>query len=154
MRRLDFVDSLRGLAALYIVVYHMALVPHPRLEAPHWAQAVVLSGGTAVTLFFVVSAFSLCPTMNAHAGELHPVRDFFIRRLFRIAPLFYAMLYGLGLPISASFLLCFALTLGLVLPASLLTYHWIEAPGMKLGKQLLARKQTDLVATIAGPRPI
>ena len=64
------------------------------------------------------------------------------------------MLYGLGLPISASFLLCFALTLGLVLPASLLTYHWIEAPGMKLGKQLLARKQTDLVATIAGPRPI
>jgi peptidoglycan/LPS O-acetylase OafA/YrhL len=92
MRRLDFVDSLRGLAALYIVVYHMALVPHPRLEAPHWAQAVVLSGGTAVTLFFVVSAFSLCHTMNAHAGELHAVRDFFIRRLFRIAPLFYAML--------------------------------------------------------------
>jgi peptidoglycan/LPS O-acetylase OafA/YrhL len=92
MRRLDFVDSLRGLAALYIVVFHMTLVPDPHLEVPHWAQAVVLTGGTAVTLFFVVSAFSLCHTMKAHAGQAGAVRDFYIRRLFRIAPLFYAML--------------------------------------------------------------
>jgi peptidoglycan/LPS O-acetylase OafA/YrhL len=92
MRRLDFVDSLRGLAALYIVVFHMTLVPDPHLEVPHWAQAVVLSGGTAVTLFFVVSAFSLCHAMRAHMGQPGAVRDFYIRRLFRIAPLFYAML--------------------------------------------------------------
>ena len=74
MRRLDFVDSLRGLAALYIVVYHMTLVPNPHLEVPHWAQAVVLSGGTAVTLFFVVSAFSLCHTMKAHIVDFQPFR--------------------------------------------------------------------------------
>jgi peptidoglycan/LPS O-acetylase OafA/YrhL len=92
MRRLDFVDSLRGLAALYIIVYHMTLVPVPNLEVPHWAQAVVLSGGTAVTLFFTISAFSLCHTMKAHAGHPRAVRDFYIRRFFRIAPLFYVML--------------------------------------------------------------
>ena len=92
MRRLDFEEILRGLAALYIVVSHMTLVPDPHLEIPHWAQAVVLSGGTAVTLFFVVSAFSLCHTMKAHAGEPHATRDFYVRRLFRIAPLFYVML--------------------------------------------------------------
>jgi len=371
MRRLDFVDSLRGLAALYIVVFHMTLVPDPHLEVPHWAQAVVLNGGTAVTLFFVVSAFSLCHTMKAHSGQPGAVTDFYIRRLFRIAPLFYAMLvfttvrdvlyfgawhsvwewtksvlfvfnffpgseqgivwaswtigvemvfylvfpllfarfrsfpslmalafaallwtvvfhelvvnlavpaavqanfykfsffrhfpvfilgmlcwlifnrfvaciehspsvgvalilgslwayqallngalnvgfpdpyywqaiiystlllglailptpvfvnrlslfagkisysiyllhpptilflipvyrriYGLGLPISASFLLCFGVTLGLVLPASLVTYHWIEAPGMKLGKRLLARKQVAPVAGATSPQPI
>jgi peptidoglycan/LPS O-acetylase OafA/YrhL len=38
MRRLDFVDSLRGLAALYIVAFHTALVPKPNLAVPHWAR--------------------------------------------------------------------------------------------------------------------
>jgi peptidoglycan/LPS O-acetylase OafA/YrhL len=91
MRRLDFVDSLRGLAALYIVAFHTALVPKPNLAVPHWAQAIVLSGGSAVTLFFVISAFSLCHTMKAHTGQQGEIRDFYIRRLFRIAPLFYVM---------------------------------------------------------------
>jgi len=92
MRRLDFLDSLRGLAALYVVVFHMTLVPNPHLEVPHWAQTVVLNGGTAVTLFFVVSAFSLYHTMKAHVDQPGAFRDFYIRRFFRIAPLFYAML--------------------------------------------------------------
>ena len=69
MRRLDFVDSLRGLAALYIVVFHTAAVPYPALEVPDWARLVVYNGKSAVTLFFVVSAFSLCHTMKAHGGE-------------------------------------------------------------------------------------
>ena len=34
MRRLDFVDSLRGLAAIYVVVYHMVLLPDPNLWYP------------------------------------------------------------------------------------------------------------------------
>jgi peptidoglycan/LPS O-acetylase OafA/YrhL len=371
MRRLDFVDSLRGLAALYIVAFHMAPLPDFHPAVPRWAQAVVLNGGTAVTLFFVVSAFSLCHTMKAHGGQPGEVRDFYIRRLFRIAPLFYAMLvfymvrdvlyfgwwhslwecaknvlfvfnffpgsetgivwaswtigvemifyvafpllfarfrsfpslmalafaallgavifhefvlhlpvpeavqtsfyqfsffrhfpvfilgmlfwlifdrfiadreysrsvgatlilgslwayhallhgalnvgfpddyywqaiiysvlllglaifptpvfvnrlsrfagkisysiyllhpstilflspvyrriYGLGLPVSASFLLCFGVTLGILLPASVLTYRWVEAPGMKLGKWLLARKQVAPIAAATGPQPI
>jgi peptidoglycan/LPS O-acetylase OafA/YrhL len=92
MRRLDFVDSLRGLAAIYIVAYHTTLVPNPDLAVPHWAQAVVLNGGSAVTLFFVISAFSLCHTMKAHTGQQGEIRDFYIRRLFRIAPLFYVVI--------------------------------------------------------------
>jgi peptidoglycan/LPS O-acetylase OafA/YrhL len=92
MRRLDFVDSLRGIAALYVVAFHTALIPNPALAVPHWAQEVVLNGGTAVTLFFVVSAFSLCHTMRSRDGKTRPAREFYVRRLFRIAPLFYAML--------------------------------------------------------------
>ncbi len=92
MRRLDFVDSLRGLAAIYIVVFHTVRVPAPNLVVPHWAQAIVVGGGSAVTLFFIISAFSLCHTMKAHAGQQGEIRDFYIRRLFRIAPLFYVML--------------------------------------------------------------
>jgi peptidoglycan/LPS O-acetylase OafA/YrhL len=91
MRRLDFVDSLRGLAAIYVVVYHMVLLPDPNLLVPHWADAIAHHGGTAVRLFFVISAFSLCHTMKEHTGR-GQVRDFYIRRFFRIAPLFYFML--------------------------------------------------------------
>jgi len=87
MQRLAFLDSLRGLAAVYVVFYHMTLLPDPHLMVPHWASMIVLNGGTAVTLFFIVSAFSLCYAMQRHAHET--IYDFYVRRFFRIAPLFY-----------------------------------------------------------------
>jgi hypothetical protein len=53
-------DSLRGWAASYVIIYHIALMPNPALRTPAWAAPVVLTDGTGVTLFFVASAFSLC----------------------------------------------------------------------------------------------
>ena len=76
---------------------------------------------------------------------LHPPTIFFLIPVYR-------RIYCLGLPVSGSFLLCFGVTLGLVLPASLVTCHWVEAPGMKLGKQFLARKQIAPIATVPSPR--
>jgi peptidoglycan/LPS O-acetylase OafA/YrhL len=90
--RLEFVDSLRGLAALYVAIFHMAVLPDPDLEVPHWAYAVVHHGATAVTLFFIISAFSLCHAMKAHRSESGKILAFYVRRFFRIAPLFYLML--------------------------------------------------------------
>lgn len=94
-RRLDFVDALRGVAALYVVSYHLVFIPStdhgPILGTPHWASAVVENGGTAVTLFFVISAFSLCHTMRNRLMDYNTTADFYIRRLFRIAPLFYVL---------------------------------------------------------------
>jgi peptidoglycan/LPS O-acetylase OafA/YrhL len=90
MRRLDFVDSLRGGAALYVMLMHMTALPP--LAVPQWAKGMVLSGGSAVGLFFIISAFSLCYTMNRHLGVPGETRAFYVRRLFRIAPLFYALL--------------------------------------------------------------
>jgi len=87
--RLDFLDSLRGLAALYVMLFHMALLPEPDLALPQWARMTVLNGGMGVTLFFVVSAFSLFYTMPARLREPHPWGSFFVHRFFRIAPLFY-----------------------------------------------------------------
>jgi len=92
MRRLPFLDSLRGIAAIYVVFYHMALLPNPKLLLPDWASTFVLTGGTGVTLFFVVSGFSLCYTMPAHDSEHGGALSFYIRRFFRIAPLFYFMM--------------------------------------------------------------
>lgn len=87
--RLDFLDALRGLAALYVVIYHMVLIPEPDLVLPRWAHLVAHNGGMGVTLFFVVSAFSLFYTMPLRQREPRPWVSFFLHRFFRIAPLFY-----------------------------------------------------------------
>ncbi len=87
--RLDFLDALRGLAAVYVLVYHMIYISEPDLKVPHWAAMVALNGGMGVTLFFVVSAFSLYYTMPLRLAEPKPWVSFYIHRFFRIAPLFY-----------------------------------------------------------------
>lgn len=90
--RLAFLDSLRGIAAAWVVLYHMIYIPVPNLDVPAWAMPWASIGGIGVTLFFMVSAFSLCYTMPFHQRELNPLRSFYIRRFFRIAPLFYVLL--------------------------------------------------------------
>jgi peptidoglycan/LPS O-acetylase OafA/YrhL len=70
----------------------MMFIPNPNLDVPVWAAALVRTGGMGVTLFFVVSAFSLCYTMPMHERERRPLLSFYVRRFFRIAPLFYVLL--------------------------------------------------------------
>lgn len=93
MRRLGSVDALRGIAATYVVVYHMKLIPKPNLAVPDWLDLFVGGGGSGVTLFFVVSAFSLYYTMPARLKEERPNLSFYMHRFFRIAPLFYLMMF-------------------------------------------------------------
>lgn len=90
--RLDFLDALRGLAAAYVVIYHMALMPQPQLILPLWAEKFTLMGGTGVTLFFIVSAFSLYYTMPMRKSSSRPIASFYLHRLFRVAPLFYFLI--------------------------------------------------------------
>jgi peptidoglycan/LPS O-acetylase OafA/YrhL len=89
-RKLDFIDSLRGFAALYVLVFHFSLITTPNAVAPRWLAPFTGLGGSGVTLFFVVSAFTLCLSSDARRkDEDAPLRNFYIRRFFRIAPLFY-----------------------------------------------------------------
>ncbi len=90
LARLDFIDALRGLAALYVVVFHLAFVGH--VPPPMWAAPVVGLGATGVTLFFLVSAFSLCLSSARLLSLPDGDRVFYLRRFFRIAPLFYVVL--------------------------------------------------------------
>jgi peptidoglycan/LPS O-acetylase OafA/YrhL len=90
LRRLAFLDSLRGLAAIYVVVFHMIFIPRPNLSVPPWASKFAETGATGVTLFFVLSAFSLFYTMPLRLKEAKPSVSFYVHRLFRIAPLFCA----------------------------------------------------------------
>ena len=90
--RLGFLDSLRGWAAIYVILYHTALMPTPALPVPAWAAPVILSGGTGVTLFFVASAFSLCRAARPGEDRGRALAAYAMRRFFRIVPLFYLVL--------------------------------------------------------------
>ncbi|HFK2921820.1 TPA: acyltransferase family protein [Stenotrophomonas maltophilia] len=90
--RLQFLDALRGLAAVYVVLYHVQSMPAPALPvAAAWLPAVHM-GATGVALFFVISAFSLCYTMPRHQASGRPLLSFYLHRFLRIAPLFYVLL--------------------------------------------------------------
>jgi peptidoglycan/LPS O-acetylase OafA/YrhL len=91
--RLEFLDSLRGLSALYVMVFHLRYLPNVPLPAiPAWMLQVANFGGTAVFLFFVISGFSLSMTMTKHLSTPHPNLSYGMSRFFRIAPLFYLMI--------------------------------------------------------------
>jgi peptidoglycan/LPS O-acetylase OafA/YrhL len=92
-RRLDFLDSLRGLAALYVLIFHLRYLPNIPLPAiPAWMLRVANFGGTAVFLFFVISGFSLSMTMKKHLSTPYPTLSYGMSRFFRIAPLFYLLI--------------------------------------------------------------
>ncbi len=83
----SFIDALRGLAILGVIIVHAA---QSFKTLPPWLGRVIPHGQTGVQLFFVVSAFTLFLSLELRKGkEEHPVRNFFIRRLFRIAPMFW-----------------------------------------------------------------
>ncbi|WP_033316167.1 acyltransferase [Pseudochrobactrum sp. AO18b] len=88
-KRIQFLDSLRGYAALWVVAVHVCMMPSPNFILPEWFGVFIKNGTMGVELFFVVSAFSLCLSMPGHAKEERPILGFALRRFFRIAPLFY-----------------------------------------------------------------
>ena len=87
IHRYEFVDSLRGLAILLVIVTHVASISRPSLPI---LRLMAARGAYGVQLFYIVSALTLFLSMHQRTRvEARPVLNFFIRRIFRIVPLFY-----------------------------------------------------------------
>ncbi len=91
-RRLDSIDTLRGIAAIGVVVYHLRLIASGApLTTPVWMASIanhVCEAG--VPLFFAISGFLLTMLMPSYERHSNPKLSFYAKRFFRIAPLFYA----------------------------------------------------------------
>ncbi len=90
-----YIDALRGLAILGVLVNHCG--PNGSEPYPEFFSTLVFEGMRGVQLFYIVSALTLFLSMDARAGDdRNSSAVFFLRRFFRIAPLFYcAVLYYL-----------------------------------------------------------
>lgn len=80
---LPYIDALRGYAILMVIATHVA-ISAPMLSGA--MRALVDQGQRGVQLFFVVSGFTLISSWRRrHDGAWR----FYIRRFFRIAPMFW-----------------------------------------------------------------
>ena len=90
--KLGYVDAMRGIAILMVIVVHQVPVGGMSPLIMYASKY----GQMGVQLFFVASAYTLCISHVRRVGEPAPLASFYIRRYFRIAPLYYLAipLYG------------------------------------------------------------
>jgi peptidoglycan/LPS O-acetylase OafA/YrhL len=106
--KLKHIDSLRGIAILMVILVHTSQGAGA-ISSP--LGFLIGYGQMGVQLFFVISAYTLCFSMERRREERFPIAGFFIRRFFRIAPLyyigilFYLIWYGIEMTHSGSFML-------------------------------------------------
>jgi peptidoglycan/LPS O-acetylase OafA/YrhL len=95
--------SIRGLAAWWVVLFHLRLLLTPWL--PGAAIAALGGGNLAVDLFFVLSGFVIHLTYGERlAGDWRRTGDFLFRRFARIYPLHILILAGFALYAGAAIL--------------------------------------------------
>jgi peptidoglycan/LPS O-acetylase OafA/YrhL len=83
---LAYIDHLRGIAVLMVVLVHTSQrVPHLSTIMQSFTQY----GQLGVQLFFIASAYTLCLSYDRRRAEPANVRSFYLRRIFRIVPLYY-----------------------------------------------------------------
>lgn len=125
------IHGLRGIAALAIVLFHIKHLL--ALDVPSGFEFVGNQFAYGVHLFFVVSAFSLMHSTSKTLGRPTWAQAYFVKRFFRIAPLFYTVLLfmvvtrllrGAGLPDLADLLLNISLTFGLAPWTGLVWAGW------------------------------
>ena len=90
-RHLPALDGLRGLAILLVLFHHFTiLVPSTPAEAG--LKRVSAVGAYGVDLFFVLSGFLVTGILLRTKGRPGFLKNFYMRRILRIFPLFYLLL--------------------------------------------------------------
>ncbi|QDA61956.1 acyltransferase family protein [Hymenobacter jejuensis] len=96
--KLEYIDALRGIAILMVIAVHaLHLAGSTTAFLPGPVVAVLTNGAWGVRLFFVASAYTLFRSLHhRRQTERNELLNFYLRRFFRIAPLYYCgmLLYG------------------------------------------------------------
>lgn len=82
------IQAMRGIAASYVALFHLSHITFfPTVSPPDSIAWLVEAGSSGVSLFFIISAFTMCLSTEGRSDS--GFVGFFVRRFFRIAPLFY-----------------------------------------------------------------
>lgn len=89
--RIDSLQVLRGVAAMFVVFAHAATV----LEQHHWPATVApllqKLGYFGIDIFFIISGFLMVATTRDKAPGINTAKEFMRLRLLRIVPLYWLM---------------------------------------------------------------
>jgi peptidoglycan/LPS O-acetylase OafA/YrhL len=85
-------DALRGVAILMVVIYHIGIVTLASQDLKSGAGKLIGSLWTGVDVFFVLSGYLI--TKELIAGDRGPTyyQSFYLKRVFRILPIYYLAL--------------------------------------------------------------
>ena len=89
-RRIDILQLIRGIAALLVCFFHMKALLNT--TAVQYGTLLFGSGSIGVQLFFIISGFIMVYTTRKNDGTVLYVKNFFIKRLIRVIPLYYIMI--------------------------------------------------------------
>ena len=84
MKRLECLDGLRGVLAVYVMLGHMA----PFATIPAWIAQPLSHGGAAVDVFFILSGLVIVQSLESFGWRGRP---FLIARAARTMPVYLAM---------------------------------------------------------------
>jgi peptidoglycan/LPS O-acetylase OafA/YrhL len=90
MGRVKELDGLRAIAILAVVAWHYLGVAEGPASAT-WRVSIV--GRTGVDLFFVLSGYLITGILLANTGSQNYFSTFYLRRSFRILPIYAAMVW-------------------------------------------------------------
>ena len=97
--RFFLVDALRGVAALWVVLFHASMhVENFYAVLPAWLRSGLLLGHNGVPIFFVLSGFVIAHSVGRSRVDGAYCGRFVLRRMLRLEPPYWAsMVVSLGL---------------------------------------------------------
>ncbi|HNN13308.1 MAG TPA: acyltransferase [Anaerolineales bacterium] len=90
--RISEIDGLRGIAILSVVIFHLVVFPFSSFLAGLGIRPIFDLLASGVDLFFVISGF-LIGSILINLDGISGIRAFYIRRILRIWPLYYLLLF-------------------------------------------------------------
>lgn len=100
MKKLAYIDAMRGLAIIGVLIVHCTISVN---NLPSNLHVLFINGEKGVHLFYIISALTLFLSIDSRSeSENRLFQNFFIRRFFRIAPMYwvaialYLIIYGTG----------------------------------------------------------
>ena len=112
MKRLECLDGLRGLLAMYVLLSHLA----PFAAIPGWLARPFSHGEAAVDVFFILSGLVIVQSLESFGWNARP---FLIARIARIFPV-YLVMFAVAIPVQA-------------LPADFARLPWIGPDSLAFG---------------------
>src|SRR4051812_42732359 len=92
-KHIPALDGLRGLAIILVLLFHFTPEGIGATSAEKVLRSVASLGWCGVDLFFVLSGFLITGILYDAKGSPHFFRDFYMRRVLRIFPLYYGVLF-------------------------------------------------------------
>jgi peptidoglycan/LPS O-acetylase OafA/YrhL len=137
-RRIPALDSVRGIAILMVLLYHSNQGGFDTGLVGRFVGRLLRLGNGGVDLFFVLSGFLITGVLLDAKGSPRYFRNFYVRRILRIWPLYYAVLV-------VTFLLLPAFRVPID-PVAAKYQFWLWAQGTNL---IQALKDSDLFAKLS-----